>query len=222
MSALLIILAVLAVAAIVGAVAFRRFSNIAGNILSSLFSHNSGELHITPEKPKSLNNMARIYIPQIKRDFPEYNSALMEERVKRDARTYYDSALRGEVLFTGDEAIKSFRERLTFELPHGVASQAIIHNAVLSGYDQDEHGKLISYQVAAEYRDTENMVRQTKLTLKYIASYSDEVEEDIHITRCPNCGAPLGVLGVKKCEYCGMGIDFMAGRDWRLIDIDEN
>ena len=33
---------------------------------------------------------------------------------------------------------------------------------------------------------------------------------------CPNCGAPIKMLGTKVCPYCGTGITELNIRVWRI------
>ena len=38
---------------------------------------------------------------------------------------------------------------------------------------------------------------------------------------CPNCGAPIQKLGLKKCEYCGSVLEVQNKKAWRLLEMRE-
>ena len=42
-------------------------------------------------RPKSLSSMGRLLLPALRRDFPEYDLALMERRAKQDALLFWQS-----------------------------------------------------------------------------------------------------------------------------------
>ena len=39
---------------------------------------------------------------------------------------------------------------------------------------------------------------------------------------CPNCGAPVTILGQKKCEYCGSALTVINRHVWTLSRIYES
>lgn len=169
--------------------------------------------------PKSLAGMEAILLPEIMKDFPEYNSAVLADRVKADARLYYESAKAGELLYK--EGISAaLRERL--KLPEGVCGGIAIHRVSLSDYDRRSRDKLITYQAAAKYEDAKGTTHQTRLHLKYIAAYDDDFANEIRVIKCPNCGAPVPTVGEKVCRYCGAALRTAPGLCWVLTDIRED
>ena len=169
--------------------------------------------------PKSLAGMEAILLPEIMKDFPEYNSAVLADRVKADARLYYESAKAGEVLYK-DGISAALRERLTF--PQDVAGGIGIHRVSLSDYDRRSRDKLITYQAAAKYEDAKGTTHQTRLHMKYIAAYDDDFANEIRVIKCPNCGAPVPTSGDKVCRYCGAALRTAPGLCWVLTDIKED
>ena len=75
------------------------------------------------------------------------------------------------------------------------------------------------FQAAAEYLDSRDALRPVRLTLKYIAAYDGNVDGEVRGFNCPNCGAPLPIVGSKICHYCGTGIKSSAGLGWILTDV---
>ena len=63
--------------------------------------------------------------------------------------------------------------------------------------------------------------------MKLIADFYETAQSDLHeqttsivfSSNCPNCGAPLPIVGSKICHYCGTGIKSSAGLGWILTDV---
>ena len=172
------------------------------------------------ERPKirSLSSAGDLFLDRIKRDFPEYNPAMVLNRVKKDARIYLQSAKEGHTLFR--EGVSDFfRERLAYSLPTDVKGGIEVYNAALSDYDDRGRDRILVFQAAAEYLDSRDALRPVRLTLKYIAAYDGNVDGEVRGFNCPNCGAPLPIVGSKICHYCGTGIKSSAGLGWILTDV---
>ncbi len=173
-----------------------------------------------PDKPRSLSSLESVLLPQVLRDFPEYNSAVIAERVKRDAKTYYESGIANEVLFS-DGTSNSFRQSFSAALPANVKKDVRVHRVALCGYDTRAQDRILTYQAAVQYIDTTDEVRQRRLVLQYLAAFTDDPACEIKTFNCPNCGAPLPIIGSKTCRYCGTALKTPTGLGWVLIDAHE-
>ena len=171
-------------------------------------------------QPRSLSSLESLLLPQVLRDFPEYNSALAAERVKRDAAAYYRSGITGSPAFT-DGVTKPFRTSFAAALPTGVKGGIIVHRVALHAYEAVSLDRMLTYQAAVQYTDTDDAVRQRRLVLKYVASFTDDPANEMKSYNCPNCGAPIPVIGNKACRYCGTALKTPAGLGWRLYDAHE-
>ena len=200
------------------AVPAMRFFHNAGNILSYILSALKSTGAVERPKIRSLSSAGDLFLDRIKRDFPEYNPAMVLNRVKKDARIYLQSAKEGHTLFR-EGVSDSFRERLAYSLPTGVKGGIEVYNAALSGYDDRGRDRILVFQAAAEYLDSRDALRPVRLTLKYIAAYDGNVDGEVRGFNCPNCGAPLPIVGSKICHYCGTGIKSSAGLGWILTDV---
>ena len=200
------------------AVPAMRFFHNAGNILSYILSALKSTGAVERPKIRSLSSMGDLFLDRIKRDFPEYNPAMVLNRVKKDARIYLQSAKEGHTLFR-DGVSDSFRERLAYSLPTDVKGGIEVYNAALSDYDDRGRDRILVFQAAAEYLDSSDALRPVRLTLKYIAAYDGNVDGEVRGFNCPNCGAPLPIVGSKICHYCGTGIKSSAGLGWILTDV---
>lgn len=200
------------------AVPAMRFFHNAGNILSYILSALKSTVAVERPKIRSLSSAGDLFLDRIKRDFPEYNPAMVLNRVKKDARIYLQSAKEGHTLFR-EGVSDSFRERLAYSLPTDVKGGIEVYNAALSDYDDRGRDRILVFQAAAEYLDSRDALRPVRLTLKYIAAYDGNVDGEVRGFNCPNCGAPLPIVGSKICHYCGTGIKSSAGLGWILTDV---
>ncbi len=200
------------------AVPAMRFFHNAGNILSYILSALKSTGSVERPKIRSLSSAGDLFLDRIKRDFPEYNPAMVLNRVKKDARIYLQSAKEGHTLFR-EGVSDSFRERLAYSLPTDVKGGIEVYNAALSDYDDRGRDRILVFQAAAEYLDSRDALRPVRLTLKYIAAYDGNVDGEVRGFNCPNCGAPLPIVGSKICHYCGTGIKSSAGLGWILTDV---
>ena len=200
------------------AVPAMRFFHNAGNIFSYILSALKSTGAVERPKIRSLSSAGDLFLDRIKRDFPEYNPAMVLNRVKKDARIYLQSAKEGHTLFR-EGVSDSFRERLAYSLPTDVKGGIEVYNAALSDYDDRGRDRILVFQAAAEYLDSRDALRPVRLTLKYIAAYDGNVDGEVRGFNCPNCGAPLPIVGSKICHYCGTGIKSSAGLGWILTDV---
>ena len=173
-----------------------------------------------PEKPRSLSSLESVLLPRVRRDFPEYNAELVAERVRRDAAAYYQSGINGAPCFT-DGAVTSLLQSFAAALPSDVKGGIKVHRVALYGYDASGQDRMLTYQASVEYADTADAVRQKRLVLKYIAAFSADPASDVKTCNCPNCGAPVPVIGSKNCRYCGAALKTPAGLGWMLLDARE-
>lgn len=200
------------------AVPAMRFFHNAGNILSYILSALKSTGAVERPKIHSISSAGDLFLDRIKRDFPEYNPAMVLNRVKKDARIYLQSAKEGHTLFR-EGVSDSFRERLAYSLPTDIKGGIEVYNVALSDYDDRGRDRILVFQAAAEYLDSRDALRPVRLTLKYIAAYDGNVDGEVRGFNCPNCGAPLPIVGSKICHYCGTGIKSSAGLGWILTDV---
>ena len=171
--------------------------------------------------PKSLSSAEPLLMDRIKRDFPEYNPELIRQRVAKDAGTFYESARAGKCLYT-DGVSDQLKERLESYLPPDVAGNIQVHKVALAAYDDSSADRVLTFQAAAAFRDSAGTVRQRRLVLKYLAAWSTDTMTGVKRSNCPNCGAPVPIVGSKVCQYCGTALKVWAGTQWLLTDVRED
>lgn len=174
-----------------------------------------------PPKPRSLSSLESVAMPKILRDFPDFNAKVFSQRVRRDAKTYYESGREHRVLFRND-AVAHFLETFEDRLPEHVGDGISVHRVTISGYDGSSRRKLLNCQAAVGYNDTDGNLQQRRLVLTYIAGYADDPDSEVIGFNCPNCGAPLPAAGARVCVYCGTSFTAPVDRGWMLFDAAES
>ncbi|MBR4906758.1 MAG: hypothetical protein IKZ44_07860 [Clostridia bacterium] len=173
-----------------------------------------------PEKPRSLSSLESVVLPKILKDFPDFNARVFAERVRRDARTYYESGAAGKVLFT-DDATETFKEEFEDHLPDSVKDGIAVHRVTIAAYDGSGRRKFLTCQAAVGFNDTTDIPRERRLVLVYIAGYADDPDSPIKGFNCPNCGGPLPAAGARVCVYCGTAFSAPVSLGWMLSEAKE-
>ena len=194
-----------------------RVGNLA-SVLSGIIKKADFEAETTP---KSLSSAEPLLLDRIKRDFPEYNPELIRQRVMKDTRMFYESAQAGKCLYS-DGISDQLKERLPSFLPPDVAGDIRVHKVALAAYDDASEDRVLTFQAAASFRDRSGVTRQRRLILKYLAAWSTDTLTGVKRANCPNCGAPVPIVGSKVCQYCGSALKVWAGTGWLLTDLRED
>ena len=201
-------------------------------------------LKVNAEMPKSVSAMTRIMEPQIMRDFPEFSW----EEFKQKAENMLVSALLAisannpERIIEGSADIKKQVENIIADNRANnigeTYSDIEIHQTEIADYRKKNGQCVIVIQCAVGYlyykmQDGEVLAgdrqrkTQTKynIELVYVQDVSEAKLDNAVGTTCPQCGAPVKVLGAKYCEYCGSGVIPLNIRVWSLhkfYEVDYN
>lgn len=173
-----------------------------------------------PPKPRSLSSLESVAMPKILKDFPDFNAKVFSQRVRRDAKTYYESGREHRVLFK-DDATEAFKESFEDRLPAEVKDGIEVHRVTIAGYDGSARRKILTCQASVGFIDTNDAQQERRLTLLYIAGYADDPDSEVVGFNCPNCGAPLPAAGARVCVYCGTSFIAPVDRGWMLFDAKE-
>lgn len=177
-------------------------------------------------EPKSLASMDRIYLSQIKEDFPGINISEIKRQAEEVILDCYSCVerkdskkLKGKIQSFVDKMISEYEgKNVRFE-------NFKIHNTVLSNYKKDGKTASLIFASAYEYDlriDGKGKKIQDRAKVEFIyvldeAELSDKQNViDIH---CPNCNSPITNLGNHKCTYCGTAVVLVLGRVFACNDI---
>ncbi len=183
------------------------------------------------DEHKSVNSMTKTYLPQIMRDFPEFsyeqfkvkaehallaalaaisndNTALMQdasEEFKMKVRSFIEMNQANEYDEDYSDCIIHQTEINSYTKRAGICR--IILQSSLEYYHtvkRKSDGKVIkgdANRKAQEKYNVELIYIQDKTKMEKIGHGNDSIG-----SHCPNCGAPITVLGAKHCEYCGSAL----------------
>lgn len=199
---------------------------------------------VQAETPKSVSAMTRLMEPQIMRDFPEFSW----DEFKHKAENMLTSAFLAisannpeRLVNASDDIKKQVTNIIEDNRANSVGetySDIEIHQTEIANYQKMNGKCVITIQSAVGYmyykmKDGEvidgdkNRKTQTKynVELVYIQDADSAKLDNAVGTTCPQCGAPVKVLGSKFCEYCGSGVVPLNIRVWSLhkfYEVDYN
>ena len=193
--------------------------------------------------PKSVAAMTSLYLPKIKKDFPEFQYDEMKVRAE-NALTSYLLAVTGMnpgLLKEGNQELHDKLEmRISMLKGNGTRERydsIKLHRTEISDYKKRNGRCIITFQTALQYYHTlkdengkllegrEDMLTQSKYNTDVIYIQDRalvEEERDFALgLNCPNCGAPISGTGSKVCEYCGTPIVELNLYAWSFSNIAE-
>ena len=192
--------------------------------------------------PKSVSAATSLYLPKITKDFPDFHYGEMKTRAENVLISYLRSvdAQNTNLLTEGTSELKdSLRMRIESLRNSGQKEhfQNIkIHRTEISQYRKTKGRCSVVLQSAVEYihyvekdgsikKGRNDMREQSKYDIEVIYIQDrDLVEnhEDAGLAmNCPNCGAPLPMLGAKICKYCDSPVVEFNIRTWNFAAVKE-
>lgn len=195
---------------------------------------------LAAETPKSVSGMTRLMEPQIMRDFPDFSWEEFKHRAENMLISALLAITSGDVttiVDASDTLKEQIRNRIGDNEASGVKEnfeQIKIHQTEISNYRKEKGTCVITIQSSVEYfyskmrgdeliAGSKERKTQTKYNTELIyIQDSDLAEFDNAIgVSCPNCGAPIKVLGEMRCEYCGTKVTPVNTKVWSLHKIYE-
>lgn len=193
--------------------------------------------------PKSVSAMTSLYLPKIKRDFPEFQYDEMKVRAE-NALTSYLLAVDQMNVGTLKEGNRELKDKLEMRIEMLKAAgnrehygSIKLHRTEISDYKKRNGRCIITFQSALQYyhtlTDENGKVLEGSDSMFTQAKYNTDViyiqdrnlvedERDLSLgLNCPNCGAPISGVGSKFCEYCGTPIVELNIYAWTFSSITE-
>ncbi len=193
--------------------------------------------------PKSVSAMTSLYLPKIKKDFPEFHYDEMKVRAENVLTSYLLAVDRMSVgvLKEGNQELKD-KLSMRIEMLKGAGErehfQSIkLHRTEITDYKKRNGTCIITFQTSLQYYHTrkdengkildgrEDMLTQSKYNTDVIYIQDRELlkdERDLSLgINCPNCGAPISGTGSKVCEYCGTPVVELNIYAWTFSNVTE-
>ncbi len=216
---------------------FRQFSELLfdnPDVVSALET----QKEIYDATPKDVSSMTKIELPRIEKDFPEFSWPQWKKRCENQLLAYLEARSKQSISGNGVKAAgfgAALKEQLRLEIESDIQAGKVerfenvnIHATEICRYEKKSGICRIRIESSIQYNHSLKEKEKTVLTNKLEqAVYELELlyVQDADLAgkysavvgfNCPNCGAPIKVLGVRTCPYCGTGIEPINIRVWEL------
>lgn len=195
------------------------------------------------ETPRSLHGMTSVYLPMIKKDFPEFDFELYKSKVGSLLRSYFNAISSKKVSGITEEATLTLKNNVQGIIDEFNSRNATQNFDEINLYETQiaryiKNGKTVNivFEVSVGYysyvTDSSSKVifgsKDAKMQAVYEVElvYVQDVDKlDSHAEalgiNCPNCGGPIKNLGEKFCEYCGTAVTEVNIRAWKFNSVTE-
>ena len=193
-------------------------------------------------EPLSLNGMTRLMLPLIEKDFPQFSwpetKAMAENTVKAmlAATDAQDLSLLPKA---GERLRETVRLAIADQKRSGIREHfenVDIHDTVISDYQKRDGLCVIRLQTGlgyTGYTTGEKAGEKNQTPRHREARYNSELVYVQDVSKvgpalqalgvnCPNCGAPVRILGQKCCAYCGTALNEISLRVWSMETVKED
>lgn len=195
------------------------------------------------ETPKSVSAMTSLCLPNITKDFPDFQYDEMKERAENVLQSYLLAITTKDssILKDGNQELK---DKLTMHISmldnrdiNEHFDNIKIHRTEIAQYRKANGRCIITFQSAIQYyhyfTNSTGDIQEGRKDIFFQSKYNvdviyiqdrDIVENELDLAlgvNCPNCGAPVSGLGAKFCEYCGTPILELNIHAWSFSDVNE-
>jgi len=182
------------------------------------------------ETPKSVASMESVSLASIRKDFPDLNINEIKTMAENSILDYFKAIQKKDlkVVENYNNTIKSMVEVVINNMKdkEAVYSNIKFHKTVINRYEKSDDIATIRLESSLEYYYKENnkinkkVQDRFKVEMIYVIDAS-KVDKDKKLLglNCPNCGAPITSLGIKKCKYCDTVIKDIINRTWVVNNI---
>lgn len=209
----------------------------------SLVEGYKNQTHEYNETPLSLHAMTDVYLPQILRDFPEFEYEVYRNKARSLLQSYFTAvatkkceALTEECTITLKNNVQGIIDNLNAQNYTQHFDAVLMHDIQIARYLKDGATATVIFEASTgcyNYTTDEcgNVIKGSKeektqaiyeIGLVYVQDI-DKVGSHLEGVgiNCPNCGAPVKNLGVKFCDYCGTSISEVNIRAWKFNSVAE-
>ena len=201
---------------------------------------------LNDNEPRQVSGMTSVFLPQILKDFPDFNLEEIYLLVEKSIRTILNSIENKDIKLLEDKDFNLINKKLKLQLEDLIKSDIIysyddiiFHKHAIKSYSYKNGIALLEITSSLEYYykkvvDDKEVSKNSKKKkqARYITKFvyiadSDAYEKDIDVygLNCPNCGAVIHSLKKKNCSYCKTGLNIQVVnllKCWKLIEFEDN
>lgn len=201
---------------------------------------------LNDNEPKQVSGMTSIFIPQILKDFPDFNLDQMYLLAEKSIRTILNSIENKDIKILENKDFNLINKKLKLQLEDLINSDIlysyddiVFHKHAIKNYSFKNGIATLEITSSLEYfykkivdgkevSKKRNKKKQARFITKYVyIADRDAYEKDINVygLNCPNCGAVIRSLRSKNCSYCKTGLNIQVVdllKCWKLIECKDN
>ena len=190
---------------------------------------------------KEIGGMTNIFLPQILKDFKEFNLEEIYLLTEKSLRTVFKAIEKKDMALINSKDFNLISKKMKLELEDLIDSDIIykyddinFHKHAIKSYENKggvaklEISSSLEYYFSKTKNGEELHKSKYKDQVKYVTTYVYIVDEtaytkdiDVYGLNCPNCGAVVRALNKKECSYCHTGLNIKVVdllKCWKLID----
>ena len=171
------------------------------------------------ETPRSLHGMTSVYMPMIKKDFPELDVEQYMNKTRSLLRNYFSAVESKRLGVIAEEVTPNFTNYV-----QGIIDQL----SSVANTQHYEDVNIYDVQIARYIKNGATVTILFEASVGYFSYVTDMNNEVTFGSRatalgvnCPNCGAPVKTLGEKFCQFCGTAIKEINIRSWKFNSVNE-
>ena len=193
-------------------------------------------------RPKDVSGMTKLLEEPILRDFSDFNIDVLFSLIEKNLRKIFT----GIENHSAEEIVKDPDLVLMWSKMQDIVEdmknqdiqikydQVAFNRHAIKNYEK-KHGKAtITTSSSVEYyyksnvkKDTnyEDVKKQTRYTCEFVYVYDEQkvgYDKEAFGVHCPNCGAPLRRLGAGNCDYCGVHVEPINLKAWKMASYKED
>lgn len=192
-------------------------------------------------RPKAASGITNLLIPQIMKDFPDFNVEEFYTLVESNLRAVFNIIETKDLsLITSSlEPLKGNLKEIVNDLKRSDINirydDIVFHKHALRNYIKEQGIATLTisssleyyyyYDKENKYKENSNIKKQTRYLCTYAYIYDKEKAKtklSVIGLNCPNCGAPLEGFSQTTCKYCGTHTIELDLKSWRFISYKED
>lgn len=192
-------------------------------------------------RPKDVSGMTKLLEEPIQRDFPDFNKSMLFSLIEKDLRKIFTALEnRSTTEIKKDPDLDFMHSKLEDQIEDmknnniKVKYDNISFNAhAIKKYDKKNGMATITTSSSVEYfyssnekgtKSHDDVKKQTRYTCEFVYVYDEEkvgYDKEVFGMHCPNCGAPLKGIGAGNCVYCGIHVEPVNLKAWKIVSYKE-